>query len=119
MHIELRTRNRGPALLLTITRLLSTTSVTVPDHQRGAPELLDLALEPPHLAFVPDLLGLDVPLVRLDLAYLFAELQVPGLHRIDAFEEVSAHLLRSLGFLRLPGAFCHFYLNYLYREKWL
>ena len=63
MHIELRTRNRGPALLLMITRPLSMTSVTVPITSGGLRSLLDLALELPHLPFVPDLLGLDVPLV--------------------------------------------------------
>ena len=52
-----------------------------PDHERRALHLLDLGLELPHLAFVSDLLGLQVPLVRLELAELLADLRVPVLQR--------------------------------------
>src|SRR5690606_12274860 len=83
------------------------------DDEGRAPELLDLALELPHLPFVPYLLGLDVPLVRLYLAKLFAEFQVPGLQRIDAVKQEPALLVRTLRLLWLPGAFCHRSLTYL------
>jgi hypothetical protein len=60
------------------------------DDERGAPELLNLALELADLPLVPDLLGLDVPLIRLDLTELLTELKVPGLHIGYTVEQVSA-----------------------------
>ncbi len=40
--------------------------------------MLALALELSHFPFVPDLLGLDISLVRFHLAQLFAEFKVAG-----------------------------------------
>ena len=78
------------------------------DDKRGTPQLFDLALEFPDLAFVPYLLGLDIALVRFDLADLLAQFQVAGLHVGDPVQETAVELLGVLWFLGLAGAFHHF-----------
>ena len=93
MDGELLTRNRGPALLLTMTRDASTTSVTVPMIRGGLRELLALALELAHFPFVPDLLGLDIPLVRLDLPQLLAEFKVAGFEIADTLHHLDFQLV--------------------------
>ena len=107
MQSELRTRNLGPALLRTITRLLSITSVITPTTRGGLRSLLDLALQFPDLPLVPDLLGLHVPLVRLHLPELLSEFEVAGLHVGYPLEQIPVEFFRVLGFLWLPGGLSH------------
>ena len=101
MQSELRTRNLGPALLRTITRLLSITSVITPT-TRGGRGVLDLALQFPDLPLVPDLLGLHVPLVRLHLPELFSEFKVAGFE----ISHTLHHLHFKIMFIGLDSSSC-------------